>query len=355
MHSAIVHIGTEKTGSTAVQNLLYENHAALESAGIFFPFKQCGLISNHRLVVYARSTPDRDLCRMNKELRDKPVQDAGFLDAWKSKFANQHERAVRKFQRGRKTSLVVYSSEHFHSRLLSQEDVSGFARYLDGLYDKVTIVGYLRRQDHLACSAWNTAIQGGATRWLDFSGISPKIPYYDYLSLAKRWAQAFGRDSLQLRVFDKTQLRGGDVVEDFKHYLPLPEHLRAPGALIKRRSNPRLSSTALALLRLFNTLPEDDALLAERTSPICRQALIRRLHETTDLLGQVMPSQRQASALLSRFAHDNEQLHRDWLTAGAFDDSVSMYPVHELTEPEGDFRAQLATVLDSVSPSTIGV
>lgn len=68
MHEAILHIGTEKTGSTAIQNYLLHNSAEhIEHHGILFPYKTCGLISNFRLVLFTNSVLNENLADLDKK------------------------------------------------------------------------------------------------------------------------------------------------------------------------------------------------------------------------------------------------------------------------------------------------
>jgi hypothetical protein len=66
MHKALLHIGTEKTGSTSIQNFLYKNESELNKRGYFFPHKSCGLISNYRLVLLCLHWHDAGLSAMEE-------------------------------------------------------------------------------------------------------------------------------------------------------------------------------------------------------------------------------------------------------------------------------------------------
>ena len=60
MKRAILHIGTEKTGTTSIQNFLYSNRIKLGAQGILFS-ETAGYLSNQNLVVYAKKAPEPDL------------------------------------------------------------------------------------------------------------------------------------------------------------------------------------------------------------------------------------------------------------------------------------------------------
>jgi hypothetical protein len=83
MKRAILHIGTEKTGTTSIQKFLYENRIKLGASGMLFP-ASAGFISNQNLVVYGKQAPESDLAPPSLD-----VNDATELAAWKEKFAQE--------------------------------------------------------------------------------------------------------------------------------------------------------------------------------------------------------------------------------------------------------------------------
>jgi hypothetical protein len=319
---AIVHIGTEKTGSTSVQNLLYKNTKVLKKAGFLFPSASCGLISNFRLLIQTRSAPDLALMRLDKR---HPVS-ADTLAQWRVKFEKRHRKEVESFQSQRSTSTVIYSSEHFHSRLTDPGDLQALLQFLEPFYDSIKVVCYLRRQDMMVRSAHNTAVQGGLATPFDIRSALVKGPYYDYLGLLNRWSEVFGRENVSARVFDRARMVGGDVVRDFAQWSGISDAVDID-KLVRERSNSQLSHFALEVLRAFNGLNTADERLGVMGKEGLRQSLISAVH---DLRSQdhidPSPSRSQAQEVVDFHRENNQRLACEYLGDAGFSDDLSAYP-----------------------------
>lgn len=363
---AIVHIGTEKTGSTSIQDFLYKNAHYLKAHGFLYPFRSCGLISNHRLVLCSQKSPDPALARMNR-LQLDPVA----IDTWKKNVIRKLSLEVRTFQsrslrqvRLRKP-VVIYSSEHFQSRLTEVEDIARLRNFLRTMHDRVRIVVYVRRQDHMAMSAHNTSLQGGNTQRFGFDNIpNADTPYYDLLGLARRWASVFGKDAITVRQYSRKTLLEGDVAKDFANVAGITRIGRGKTALKRpltlltkpsadwsrfrfKRSNPRLSHTALETLLAFNALAEDDEALQGASKQAIRQSLISELHNATDEFGTLLPAREDAERFYDKFRDNNRLLASEWMGGKGFSDDFSMYPETPAPAPVIDTEATLRQAIEN--------
>ncbi len=345
MHEAVIHIGTEKTGSTAIQNYLWKNHLQLAKQNIYFPFKSCGLISNHRLALYAREKMDPLLFRMGRRVNGKECETPQDFANWKSTFAKEHAEAICQIQGSSQQSLVVYSSEHFHSRVHTEQEVKFLQKYLSKFYDRIRILMYVRRQDQLVLSSHNTAVQGGHTKAFDFSTVVKEGLYFDYLKLAERWASGFGKENLKAIVFEREKLKDHNVVKDFESQIGANNELASAGGFKYERSNERLSYSALAALIEFNLADKSDELLMGLTKESIRQKLIKELHNVTDSLGEVLPTRDAALNFYEYFVDNNEQFAQNWLENDGFNTDFSKYPLTAGALPEVDSREILRTAL----------
>jgi len=332
MHKAIVHIGTEKTGSTAIQNYLYKNLNVLgKKHGVFFPFRSVGLISNFRMVLYTKSELDLNLVRLENNSFKSELNVSESYSDWKERISQEHRKVVKKFQRFKKDSVVVYSSEHFHSRVHEEADIKFLKDYLDTMYDEVTILVYTRRQDRLALSAYNSAVQGGFSRDFKFSNIPPTGYYYDYLSLAERWSNVFGKENFEAVIFDPKTPREGDVVKDFEHRIGIDANKVNTDDMLYHRSNERLSHSALRALVCFNLLENTDSRLHGIHKDALRQAMIKEAHNILDDFGPILPARSEAIEFYDRYQERNDSYAEKWLEGVGFSDDFSMYP-EEATE-----------------------
>lgn len=352
MHQAIVHIGTEKTGSTAIQNFLYKNEALLAKHQYLFPYRACGLISNFRLAIQCLDENDPLLVAMDQRSKNS-AQLATFdtdPEQWRAQFAKDHNTAIQSFQAEHENSTVVYSSEHFHSRIVKESGVERLREFLSHHYDQVNIVAYLRRQDRLAISGHNTSIQGGAVNMFEFTNIHAKAKYFDYLSMLTRWSNVFGQNNVVAKAYERDRLIDQDVGRDFKATILTPEVSKEfdQESVHYERSNPRLSYSALQALVAFNTMSADDPDFNGVEKERLRQPLISALHNLNDDFGEVLPSRQTAEAFYERYRQDNQTVFNTWGDGQSFNDNFSMFPTEADAAPQINAEAMLNRYLKPV-------
>ncbi len=353
MHKALIHIGTEKTGSTSIQNFLYKNESELKRHGFFYPYKSCGLISNYRLVLLSLDQPDEGLAVMENARAARSnwtESEAPCSQEWKTKFAKEHAKQINRLRKGLSASTVVYSSEHFHSRVQKVEEIRSLKVYLDALYDSVDVCLYMRRQDRLAISAHNTAIQGGRSSSFSFNDIEGTPNYYNYHALIDRWSQVFGSENIHPNVYRSSLMQGGNVVQDFvKKFIYAGDISETQFKFIEGdRSNPRLSYSALCTLIEFNKLADDDPMLQGQAKTKLRRKLIDALHSLNDDHGELLPQRDSATIFYDRFREANQMILDKWPAMGGFSDEFDMYPTSDTVLPNIDSKTLLSKTLQAI-------
>jgi hypothetical protein len=346
MRTAIVHIGSEKTGSTSIQDFMDRNSGLLKQNHCGF-FRSAGFISNFKLVNYCQNTPSVFAGNMPRLSND----DADILK-WKNQFYKEHTREIEQFQKSIDgDSTVLYSSEHFQSRVTDANDIRNLKTFLNTFFDKIRIVVYLRRQDLLAMSAHNTSIQGGATQRFDINRVSTTGLYYDYNKLLDRWAAVFGKSTISVRVFEKARMHNGNVVEDFCQIagLTLPDS----NDYVKVNSNERLSVTAQETLLRFNHLDDQNALLGGFKKQFLRQHLIAHLHKRKDNYPSILPARADVETFYAHYKERNDQLAEQWLDGQGFDESFDTYPASAVEHPEINAQQELEIALSELIPELL--
>lgn len=347
MKKAILHIGTEKTGTTSIQKFLFENRIKLAVNGMLFP-ATAGFISNQNLVVYGKQSPEPDLAPPSLD-----VENAADLADWKELFAQEHCSEVLAFQQRHVDSTLIYSAEHLQSRLTTVGEIKRIARLLRPLFDQIEVVVYLRRQDLYALSAYSTSVRGGKQESFSFETINAQGPYYDYRLLLENWSEVFGPEALQVRLFEKSRLIGNDVVSDFASITKISKlklDLAKPSSV-----NEALSFTALCVLREFNTLAESDSRLLGYTKADVRSYLLDAVQEIHDSHGRVLPGKAAALAFYEQFITDNQWVADVWLSGAGFDENFETYPELSSDEPViTDLPEQLDRLIAKFSRSRTG-
>ena len=252
--------------------------------------------TNNRLlsVFFQNSLDDWAILNQISNINQKRNFFNGFLNKFKTEIIN----ASKNHQ------IFVITSEHFHSRLRSREEIQKLHAFLTGVFEEIQVVCYFREQFDLAISLYSTAIRNNYSIDLDtfIEKANPDNYYYNYEQIAKNWSEIFGKNNCDFRIYDKTKFISKDLRLDFLQ-------------CIKRDINPELlnmdissSNEALFLLqsvaitqlnRVFADLQIDDS----------NYQMSRRLAKETILelnslkLGKIKSS--KAELIRNRFKKSN--------------------------------------------------
>ncbi|NHN86182.1 hypothetical protein GOB93_16255 [Acetobacter musti] len=203
----ILHIGTEKTATTSIQNWLYANRATL---------------SENRVALsdVAETGNNRALCawfqpEIDDYLLDKGVRDEAGKAVWFATFIDDFEAEIKQAARSHDTMII--SSEHFHRRMTSKESIEALRDFLYRNFSSVEIVCYFREQSEVRKSLYSTGVKGGDTRRIaDFQNEDlTGSHYYNYRNMLGKWSDIFGRSAIRPRLFQRKLFRDRDIRKDF--------------------------------------------------------------------------------------------------------------------------------------------
>jgi len=234
-----LHIGTEKTGTTSIQEFLRSNRGRLLARGVQYP-KLPGPSNQISLSTAALEEVHRSITHIFD------LHSLDDLAAFRESIAKTLSEAFT----GSTSRIAILSNEHCSSRLLNRAEVQTLHDMLRPYFERMFIVVYLRRQDEFLLSTYSTAVKTGL-RWpLGLPAKDSKRDRrYDYWKLLSRWAGVFGRDAMICRRFERSALKGGDVVEDFLETVGVendPAFERPPN------QNESLDAVSLEFMRLMN-------------------------------------------------------------------------------------------------------
>jgi hypothetical protein len=194
-----IHIGAHKTGTSALQLFLSRNREILKENGCLYPGNT---IAHHNIVQEFRQHPLEDILSARSNATARCFQEIGESTAQK----------------------IILSSENFENLDHQIDTLKGFL--LPSF--EVKIIMYLRRQDEKIESMYNASVKNPVVRsdkpfseflavFLDhehgrFQDVSQHrynfgaIDYYPILAL---WQEAFGRENILVRCYEKEQLPQG--------------------------------------------------------------------------------------------------------------------------------------------------
>ena len=258
---AILHIGTGKTGTTSLQEFVRQNAESLLRQGFIFP----GHTNEGDQWVLALAALDNgrphSITNRRPRLRDTRHR-AEFVQTWLSKLFAEVD--LRREQ----CSTAIFISEFLCD--LRESEIRRLHAMLAPRFDSVSIVLYLRDPVDYAVSMFDTALKVGQTRLAPEAG---KVGgQTDYAAMLRRWVEVYGKDSISVRLFEKTELRNGDIIDDFAELVGfIPTGMDRPQSM-----NVSLDMNGQAVLRLINSLLEQ---CETGSFPAGRRKRLRELFE----------------------------------------------------------------------------
>lgn len=216
----ILHIGTNKTGTSSIQSFLFKNKEALREKNILYTDK---FIFNHA---------HHNIAKLFKGASPKELN-------IQSNWLKILEKEMYSYE------TIILSSELFHTI----QDLSLLQNFLKS-YD-VTVILYIR--DHLTylASWYQQAVQlrNITCKFDEFV----KLDYtrLDYNHLINRWKNAFGSTAVKVRVFDRSKLINNDIIDDFISHANIKKIIKNN---YKFTNNPSISGNLLYFKILCNSL-----------------------------------------------------------------------------------------------------
>lgn len=323
----ILHIGLEKTGSTSIQATLGKNRDLLKAHQVLYP-KSLGERSHVRL--YAFASEDG----MNEIKVQCGLVALSGIGEFRRSLQGQLEREIS----ATAPHTVIISNEHCSSRLINISEISRLKKLLEILFTTITVVVYLRSQGESLRSAYSTQIKTGSTEKFKYPSADLVESRYDYDALLDRWETVFGKQNIDVRMFDVEDFIGVDVVTDFIERLGLGF---ATEAIVREpNKNVGLSAFSTEFLRLLNRhVPYT---IAGQMNP-----LRGNLHDLVEQFSDPAPYEGDAKimAALDLVVSDgNERVRRRYFPdrpAPLFTPPRSSVPTGEVTEVVPEAAIQL--------------
>ncbi len=237
--TTFVHIGTEKTGTTTIQEFLHQNSRLLGARGYHFP-RTPGLRNHLKLAAYAQDSARRNDLNQFFKLNDKTAIDA---------FRTRLKADLTKEVQSKNAPHVIFSNEHCSSRLTRPREIEALRDLLLSFSSDIRIIVYLRRQDDFLLSRYSTNIKAGGTEDIRIPNANTIENLYDYAAILDKWAAVFGKDNIIVRPFETSQMAGRNLIADFSNVLGLTID---DGFKIPEDKNRSLDVYTLEFLKLFN-------------------------------------------------------------------------------------------------------
>jgi hypothetical protein len=298
-----LHIGAEKTGTTAIQRFLRLNRKKLVGQGFWLP-SHLGAENHKKVAAYALGPASKDAAVRNQGLYDQP---ASFPD-----YAKKVEYQIAKLREISFTGNAIISSEDLH-RMTA--DAIRRLRYLFRGFPDICIIFFVRRQDRLAISRFFQKAKGGSKSTRIFAEHLPSEDlYYNFHAYLDLWRQSFPEASIRICPYgEHTMNHGRDSIDLFTDMVGIDAaNLRRPGRL--NQSMDIVTAYLLAEINKGSHLIQS----------LERDELMRLLEKTADT--SLQPALRLVKSFYEPFRVSNEKLAQTYFgNTPVFDDDLSEY------------------------------
>lgn len=213
----VIHIGSQKTGTTAIQGFLTVNKAKLAEKGVSYISAGRKHIAHNPIVRPLINGTGLDfLTDIRAEILSTPAP------------------------------VQVLSSEMFFQAQIAP--ILGDA--LADINREVKIVAYIRRPDSYAEAMYKQKVKNGRIDPDPMAFLKKWGRNLNYKEILDAYSNAFGEGSVSVRPFERDRLKGGDVVDDFMDQLgvEMTDDFMRPDAT----SNKTLSRAVSEQLGLVN-------------------------------------------------------------------------------------------------------
>lgn len=300
---AVLHIGTKKTGTTYLQNLLINNQQVLDGAGWTYPdFLER---RNHLEIALPFAANKETEIHTSLKLKT-PEANAELL----ARFSEQLSDSVKPGGRW------LFSSEFFASRLKTEAEVSACVEYLRKHFDEVKVVVYYRRPEFMVPSVYSQSVKEGLSRDLDMGYIERHRNDFAHLELLNRWRNVVGPENVIARPYLEWFRKDSQaMVADFCAAVgiePQSAWIEPP----ESASNRSLGTDGLQVLRTMNFYFPRSGPTYSRPLTQQRAAVARRVQATVTGGGRVGLTEAMTAALLAKFEPNNKALFAQVSGAG---------------------------------------
>jgi hypothetical protein len=293
----ILHIGTEKTGTSTLQKYLSENRLGLLQQGFLYPISTSGTDHYKIALAFYDAFKDDDLAKIIH------VYSESEWEKFRMDFIHDLKEQVRNSQ----CHTTIISCEHLHSRLLSPSEKLRIIFFFEECgFDEIRIVVYIREQVSLANSLYSTAVCYGFTG-TDIPG--PDDSHInclcDHKKTIESWSSVFGLNNLIVRLYDPDRQISFSTVVDFLSLFP---DLNYKLFTSVTESNISLSCTGISIMRRINEL--EPRIKDGVVNPV-RKGIEHIIQKKYSGYKYRMPPELEA-LYINTFADSNEWVREKW-------------------------------------------
>jgi len=284
----ILHIGANKTGSSAIQTFLRLNATDLTRSAVFVAPSDLSL--------------DGEISGQHVWFIEELLSD---IPTGRRRIARRLDKLMAGLPEG---ARLLISAENLSNGTGAERVFAG----LSEIYD-VQVLFYIRRQDELLLSSWQqweSKINGDFWAWLtNCVGIRG-----DWRAVLQEWENVVPSKNITVRIYERSRMPDGDVIADFAQAIGLSEHLselKMPEGVVNASYADAVVELAKGNPALFRDKHDNDFYNA------VEQLTEGRYHRNPR---ESVITHEQRCAILGRYAEGNE-----WVRAHYFPDLAELF------------------------------
>ena len=295
MNTLYIHIGTAKTGSSALQSFLRKNNKVLEEKGYCYP----------KFPFYYENVSKN---RNGYFLRGEKLGNKG------ANFGECMNIVREAFEKCPNVILsdegIWYESFKWHEQLFGIMQEKGY---------QTKIIVYLRRQDEYLASRWSQFVKEYAFKhqnckidegiWENYLQRSKQSPRLNYGETLKKLEKIYGRENILVRRYDRNHFPEGSICADFLQAIGLErtDEFMEAGVV-----NLSLSPNTTEIYRALNSVV--DVMSGEGTddAKFLRNLLLSYSALYKENYPCSMFSKEEAEELLEHYHEENSRVAREY-------------------------------------------
>ena len=316
MKTLYLHIGTAKTGTTAIQLFCENNRELLAEQEYYYPEAfyepHTGVWRNGNFLVVA----------IKNEQKVRQIEEEERI------FKEGMDKIQELFQ---KYDNIILSDETiwWASSYLKPELWQKLKKIAEEKGFAIKIVAYLRRQDSFAESHWNQQVKkDGIARTCEehLEYLMKQRPLMlDYYQKLEDIAQYMGRENIIIRRFKPASFEGGSIYKDFAKTIGI--EWREDFNSLEKRANERLKGNTHEIKRILNGMQG----LSKEESIFYHRVLMRYSDEIVETEKYSMFSATEIKEILEKYEDGNRKIAEQYIKDGKplFDNKIEELPKWE--------------------------
>lgn len=249
--SIILHIGMEKTGSTAIQVWLAENREELREEKWWVP-STLGKINHRKISFLGYGDHKRDDATRRRKIKDN--------ESMRKMKKTVEEEIYKEIQamRNNRINTMIASSELISSRLIKEKEIREMLKKLKGIgFERILVVLVRRNPGKIIESRFSTSVihEGWYKRHPPTVGSKKASKFCDQKKLQNRWKNVINEfDNIDFDIinYDKIEKSKNSIVTIIAEMLDTRQELKDSAAQIVR--NKPLPQINIQILRYCNYL-----------------------------------------------------------------------------------------------------